>query len=611
MNPDGWIVLAILAAAIVAFASNRLRVDAVGFGVLLALAVSGILTAGEAVAGFSDSSVLMIGGLFIIGEALVTTGVAAALGAWLARVGHGSETRLIVLLMLVVASIGAFMSSTGIVAIFIPVVLGLVAKTGASRSRLMMPLSVAALISGLLTLIATPPNLVVSAALTDRGLDALGFFELTPIGMAVLTVAIIYMVTAGRRLLDRPEPKADRAGVSVAEFLASYGLIDQFRALRIEPGSSLIGRTVGEAKVRTSYGVTLVAIARHRGTTPGVVAALADTVMRSGDLLAVAAPADLLDRFAEAEHLREEPVDDRLRTAAGQEVGVAEVMLAPDASLIGKTLRKAQFRSRRGLTVLAIKHRGQVVDGNLIDTPIKFGDLMLVAGGWPLIARLQEDPGEFVVLRLPQELKSIAPAPARAPIALGILAAMIAIMTAGLLPNVIAVLLAALAVVGTGCVAAKGVYRSVGWSTLVLIAGMLPLATALDKTGVTAAMATGLTHLLADLGPYAMLGALFLITAAAGLFISNTATAVLIAPVAIGAAQDLGVSTHAFAVTVAVACSCAFVTPVSSPVNTLVLEPGRYGFSDFVKVGLPLLMLTLIVTVAMVGVLYQISPPQG
>jgi di/tricarboxylate transporter len=220
---------------------------------------------------------------------------------------------------------------------------------------------------------------------------------------------------------------------------------------------------------------------------------------------------------------------------------------------------------------------------------------------------LQRDPGEFVVLRLPEELTSIAPARAKAPVALGILTAMIAIMTAGLLPNVFAVLLAALAIVATGCVPAKRAYRSVGWPTLVLIAGMLPLATALDKTGVTAAMATGLTHLLADLGSYAMLGALFALTAAAGLFISNTATAVLIAPVAIATAQDLGVSTHAFAVTVAVACSCAFVTPVSSPVNTLVLEPGRYVFNDFVKVGLPLLVLTLIVTVAMVGVLYPIS----
>ena len=211
---------------------------------------------------------------------------------------------------------------------------------------------------------------------------------------------------------------------------------------------------------------------------------------------------------------------------------------------------------------------------------------MLVTGGWPLIARLQGDPGEFVVLRLPQELKSVAPARAKAPVAIAILAAMTITMTFGLLPNVVAVLLAALAVVATGCVPAQHAYRSIGWSTLVLIAGMLPMATALEKTGVTTLMASGLTTLLADFGPYAMLSVLFLITAAVGLFISNTATAVLIAPIAISAAQALGVSTHAFAVTVAVASSCAFVTPVASPVNTLVLEPGRYGFNDFVKVGL-------------------------
>lgn len=608
MTPDGWLVLGILASAIVAFASNRLRVDAVGLAVLLALAVSGLLTAGEAIAGFSDPSVLMIGGLFVVGEAMVSTGIAVTLGNWLARVGGGSETRLITLLMLVVSSIGAFMSSTGIVAIFIPVVLGLAAQTGASRSRLMMPLSVAALISGLMTLIATPPNLVVSAALASHGLDPLGFFELTPIGAVVLVLAIIYMATIGRRLLNRPEPKGERAAISIDALLDSYKLRDQLRLLRVGAKSELIGRTVAEAQVRTRYGVTLVAIASQSGGASAVRPALADTVTRRGDLIAVAAPAPLIDRFAAIAHLQEEPMDERFRAAARQEIGLAEVMLAPDAALIGRTLREAQFRKRRGLTVLALKHRGQLVSGNLIDTPVQAGDLMLVAGGWPLIARLQENPGEFVILRLPQELQSIAPARARAPVALALLAAMIVVMTAGLLPNVIAVLVAALAMVATGCVPVKRVYQSVGWSTLVLIAGMLPLATALDKTGVTAAMATGLTHLLADLGPYAMLGALFLITAAAGLFVSNTATAVIIAPVAIATAQDLGASPYAFAVTVAVACSCAFVTPVSSPVNTLVLEPGRYQFNDFVKVGLPLLLLTLIATVAMVGLLYPVSP---
>lgn len=609
MSPDGWIVLAILAVAVVAFASNRVRVDAVGLGVLLALAVSGIVTAGEAVAGFSDSSVLMIGGLFIVGEALVSTGVAAALGTWLANAGHGSETRLVALLMAVVAAVGAFMSSTGIVAIFIPVVLGLVAQTGFRRSRLLMPLSVAALVSGMMTLIATPPNLVVSAALREEGLAPLGFFELTPIGAAMLAVAIVYMVTVGRRFLHRPEPQAEDAGVSVDELLAGYELAERIRVLRIGPRSSLIGQTVADARVRTRYGVTLAAIARSRGGHLAVMPALADTEMGAGDLICVVADVEELDRLAAAEDLRQQPIEERLRSAGQQAIGVAEVMLAPNALLIGKTLREAQFRKRRGLTVLAVKHRGRRVQGNLIDAKLHFGDLILVAGGWPLIARLQEEAGEFVVLRLPKELKSIPPARGKAPLAVGVLVTMTAIMTAGLLPNVVAVLLAALTVVATGCVAAKDAYRSVGWTTVVLIAGMLPLATALEKTGLTAAMAHGLTEMLGDVGPYGMLSVLFLVTAVVGLFISNAVTALLIAPVAIGAAQDLGVSAHAFAVTVAIASSCAFVTPVSSPVNTLVFEPGRYTFADFVKVGVPLLLLALIVTVVMVGALYPISPP--
>lgn len=609
MTPDGLIALIILALAVVAFASNRLRVDAVALAVLLSLAIAGLVTPAEAVAGFSNSSVLMIGGLFIVGEGLVTTGVASAVGEWLGKVGHGSENRLTVVLMVVVATVGAFMSSTGIVAMFIPIVLGLVAKGGYSRSRLMMPLSVAALISGLMSLIATAPNLVVSAALADRGLPPFSFFELTPIGVAMLIVAIAYMGTVGRRLLTRPEPEDEREDVSVQQLIERYGLTGRFSAMRIGAASSLAGCSVGEAQVRSRYGVTLVAISRWHRTRVGVQPALIDSVMRVGDRIAVTAPPEVLARFAAAEDLYEEPIDERLRSAAGQQIGVAEVMLAPEAPLVGKTLRDAQFRKRRGLTVLAVRHRGEVQEQNLIDAPLKIGDLILVAGGWPQIARLQDDHEEFVVLRLPKELKTIPPKRKKAPVALAILAAMIIAMTTGLLPNVIAVLAAALAMAATRCVPFANIYRSVGWSTLVLIAGMLPLATALDNTGVTASMATGLTHLLGTLGPYAMLSVLFLITAAVGLFISNTATAVLLAPVAIGAAHDLGVSAHAFAITVAVACSCAFVTPVSSPVNTLVLEPGRYSFNDFVKVGLPLLFLSLVVTVIMVGLLYPLTPP--
>jgi di/tricarboxylate transporter len=608
MSPDGWLVLAILGSAIIAFASNRVPIDAVAMAVLLALAVSGVVTPQEAVAGFSDSSVLMIAGLFVVGQGVVSTGIAASLGTWLARAGKGSETRLIVLLMTTVATVGAFMSSTGIVAIFVPVVLSLVTQTGSSRARLMMPLSVAALISGLMTLIATAPNLVVSAALTDRNLAPLGFFELTPIGIAVLIVAILFMTTIGRRLLDRPEPATDRAQASIVDLLDSYGLRGRFRAVRITPDSPLADRTVAEALVRSRYSVTVIAVMRRTGKRYRAQPALAETVMRPDDRIAVAAEVKDIDRFIADEGLVDEPIGDDLRSAALNEIGAAEVLLAPEAPPIGKTLREAAFRKRRGLTVLAIKHHGEVLQGALGERKMRFGDVLLVAGAWPLIARLQDHPDEFVVLRLPQEIHAVAPARAKAAFALAILAAMTVVMAVGLLPNVVAVLLAALAMVATGCVPAKGVYGSIGWSTLVLIAGMLPLATALQNTGVTTVMATGLTRLLADAGPYAMLSVLFVITAAVGTFVSNTATAVLIAPVAISAAEALGVSTHAFAVTVAVASSCAFVTPVSSPVNTLVLEPGRYTFNDFVKVGLPLLALSMIVTVVMIGQLYPIYP---
>jgi di/tricarboxylate transporter len=430
MGADGWIVLAILAAAILAFASNRVRVDAVALGVLLALAITGSVTVDEGLAGFSDPAVLMIGGLFVVGEGIVATGVAAALGDRLATAGQGGETRLIFLLMVVVATFGAFMSSTGIVAIFIPVVLGLASQTGFSRSRLMMPLSVAALISGLMTLIATAPNLIVTAALAERGLRPLGFFELTPICIVILVLAIGYMVTLGRRQLNRPEPPTQRASISADELIAGYGLRGRFRALRVGEGSPLIGQTIADAAVRTRYGVTLTAIGRQQRSRFGVMPALADSVMQGNDVLVVTADAEALSRFAVTECLMEEPIRDRMRSAALQELGVAEVMLAPDAPVIGMSLRKAQFRKRRGLTVLAIKRRGEVLEGNLIETPMKFGDLVLVAGGWPLIARLQEDPGEFVVLRLPEELKSVAPTRAKAPLAVAILAVLTGIIAA-------------------------------------------------------------------------------------------------------------------------------------------------------------------------------------
>jgi len=300
------------------------------------------------------------------------------------------------------------------------------------------------------------------------------------------------------------------------------------------------------------------------------------------------------------------PLDARTRAEALQEVGAAELMLAPESKLIGKLLGDLDFRSRYRVSVLAIRRRGEALTTNLVNQTLDFGDTLLVAGDWADIGKLWDDREDFVVLTLPAEYQERLPARQRAPVAIVILIAMVVVMAFGLIPNSAAALLAALAMIVGGCVRLDAIYRIISWKTVVLIAGMLPLATALTKTGATVLMAKGLVAALGSLGPVAMLAFVFLVTALVGLFISNSATAVLIAPVAIEAAQALRVSPQAFAMTVAIACCAAYVTPVSSPVNMLVMEPGGYAFGDYVRVGLPLLLLTMVVTVALVAVTYPV-----
>jgi di/tricarboxylate transporter len=377
--------------------------------------------------------------------------------------------------------------------------------------------------------------------------------------------------------------------------------------LRVSPGSPLIDRSVAEIQhLCGRLGVVLVGIEKHQHGKTQFLPALPETVCATNDAIFVVVGKDQVQQLIETQQLTELPrLDERERGEALHEVGAAEVMLAPESKLIGKTLGELEFRSRYRVTVLAIRHRGEPLTTNFVNQALDFGDTLLVVGDWAAIRRLWRDSREnFVMLTLPAEYYGLLPARQRAPMAMGILVAMIVVMAFELLPNSATALLAALAMIASGCVTVDSIYRIISGKTLVLIAGMLPLATALTKTGATVLMANGLVVALGSLGPFAMLAALFLVTALVGLFISNSATAVLIAPVAIDAAQALHVSPHAFAMTVAIASCAAYVTPVSSPVNMLVMEPGGYAFGDYVKIGLPLLLLTMLVTVALVAVIY-------
>jgi len=422
----------------------------------------------------------------------------------------------------------------------------------------------------------------------------------------VLAAAIVFMLIFGRNMLSQRLTAEDtRPGQpSAIDLVSSYGLADKWYRLQVPRGSPLIDRSVAQSL--DQLGVVPVGFEKHQHGRQRFLPAMPETVFEADDAIFVVGPEEQTQQLVASGGLVVLPrLDQRQRHEAFQELGVAEIMLAPESHLIDATLREVDFRSRYGVNVLAIRHRGEPLTTNLGDQTLDFGDTLLVAGGWPEIRRLRDDRENFFVLTLPAEFSELMPARHRAPIAVGILVAMVVVMALELIPNAAAVLLAALALIASGCVRLDAIYRIINWKTVVLVAGTLPLATALAKTGATAMMANAMVAALGSLGPLAVLATVFLVTSLVGLFISNSATAVLMAPVAIDAARALHDSPQAFAMTVAIGCCAAYVTPVSSAVNMLVMEPGGYSFGDYVKLGVPLLLLTMVVTVALVSVIYR------
>jgi di/tricarboxylate transporter len=601
-------VFGLLLVTILLFVSGFLRLDVVAIMVILTLMLSGLLSPGAALAGFGDPVVLLIAGLFVVGAGLFRTGVAYAIGDWLMSVAGTNESRLLILLMLVVAGLSAFMSSTGAVAIFIPVALNLAAKAGTSPSRLMMPLAFASLIGGMLTLIGTPPNLVVSTQLTREGLESFGFFDFTPIGLLILLVGIAYMMLFGQRLLPRKErlEGAARDRLSLRDLAEIYNVTNQLHRLRIWAGSPLEGKTVGQALLRTKYGVTVLGVERQQRRTKAVKPAHTGTEFRAGDIIYAVGTDDEVNRLAKAEELERLEIGERQGKVAAQELGLVEVLLAPRSEMVGKTLNEARFRERYGLSVLGLLRQGEPLKQELVETPLAFGDSLLMGGGWTQIDLLQGKQKDFLVLNLPKEMSEVAPNRSKAPWALAVTCGMMLLMTFKLVDAVTAVLLAALVMVLTGCVSMKDAYASINWESLVLIAGMLPMATVLEKTGGVELIANGLADSLGDIGPLALMAGLFAITSVFSQVISNTATTVLLAPIAVSAALEMGVSPYPYLMTVALAASTAFATPVASPVNTLVMGPGGYKFNDFVKVGVPLQILAMVVTLLSVPLLFPL-----
>jgi di/tricarboxylate transporter len=617
MITDLAVVLVLLAAAIAMFAINKPRMDAVALITLTLLPFVGlvtvkdgvitqgeaVITMGEALAGFSDSNIVLIAALFVIGDGLVRTGVARRLGDWLTAKAGSSEIRLTVLLMLVVCGLGSMMSSTAVTAIFIPVALRIAQSTGTAPGRLMMPLSFAALISGMMTLVATAPNLVVNSELVRHGQAGFHFFSFTPFGVPILALGILYMIFARRWL---PASTKEDTGVSgrpsLHDWIAEYKLADREYRLRVTDGSPLIGKTLDDLNLRGTSGANVVAVERKRGSSGHIIQPTATTELQADDVLFI----DLFAPTGDIEALRQRfalealPLTGAYFSDRSQEIGMAEVIVPANSELVGKTAVEARFRTQYGLTVIGLRRGVAAHERGLLNEELKIGDTLLLIGPWKSILNLRSDAKDLVILNLPAEFEDVLPVAGKAMQAVICLAIVVVLMVTGLVPNVQAALIGCLLMGLLGVINLESAYRSIDWKTIVLIVGMLPFSLALQRTGGVDLMAEGMMAVIGGAGTRVVLATLFIITATLGLFISNTATAVLMAPVALALAKDFKASPYPFAMIVALAASTAFVTPVSSPVNTLVVTPGNYTFGDFVRIGAPFAVIVMVVCVLLV-----------
>lgn len=609
IQPPLFVTLLFLLIAVVLFIQNKIRMDVVALLVMLAFCLSGILSVEEVFAGFSDPNVILIALLFIVGEGLVRTGIAYQVSAWLMKVANNSETKVLILLMLAVTGLGAFMSSTGVVAIFIPVVLTICRQMNISPRRLMMPLSIAGLISGMMTLIATPPNLIVNAELIRHSNEKFSFFSFTPIGFIILIMGVIYMLFMRNFLSsNQDETLESEQKTSINDLMQTYGLQNRTKCVVIRAESPFIGKRLDELHLRSQYNLDVISIERWKRFRPISIAAFSSSELKQKDLLLldVADPNFDLEKFCQENNLGIAEVNAQYFARQAKTIGIAELTPVPSGDVIAKTVRDLRFRSKYGLNLIGIKRNNEVITQNLSDEPLKTGDLLLVMGEWKLIQSMQKENKDFFVLNCPTEIEQASPASSQAPHAIFAIITMVILMVTGIVPNVIAALIACLMLAKFRCVDAKSAYNSIHWASLILIVGMIPFSVALQKTGGVDLIVHSMLQLVGEWDYHAILISLFILCATVGLFISNTATAVLMAPIAITMAEQLQVSPVPFAMIVAIAASAAFMTPISSPVNTMVLGPGGYKFIDFIKVGVPFTLLVMLVSVFLVPILFPL-----
>ena len=615
--------LIILLVAAALFVSGKVRSDLVAICALLALLLAQIITPAEGLSGFSNTTVIMMVGLFIVGGGIFQTGLAKMIGSKVMVLAGNSPIRLFLLVMIVTAAIGMFVSNTGTVALMLPIVVSMAAAAGTSSRRLLMPLAFASSMGGMMTLIGTPPNLIVSDTLATNGYEPLGFFSFLPVGLITLVVGILVLLPLTKIFLTPKNRDKDKkkTGKSLKDLVQEYGITDNlFRVQLKDEKSKAIGQTVADLNIYKEYGINVLELRRSAGQnrfvrTVSQKLASPDLILKEGDVLYLSGEAEHIDKFVEDYSLRlldkhTDEIDGSSNNPSLDffDIGIAEILIMQSSSMTNRTVAEAGFRSKFGLNVLGIRRQKEYILQNLAAQKIHEGDVLLVQGSWTDIARLKNESDNWVVLGEPLQEAAKVTLDYKAPVAALIMIAMIVAMVVDSIPiaPVTAVLVAAVLMVATGCVRSmEAAYKTINWQTIVLFAAMMPMSTALEKTGVSDLLTNGLVNGLGVTSPLLLLGIVYAATSVMTIFISNTVTAMLMAPIALQCAEGIGVSPVPFMFAVTVAASMCFASPFSTPPNALVMNAGQYTFMDYVKVGLPL---QIVMGVVMVFVLPLIFP---
>ena len=597
------LIILILSAAF--FVSGKVRSDIVALCALIGLLVFQILTSEEALSGFSNSVVIMMVGLFVVGGAIFQTGLAKMISSRILKLAGKSELRLFLLVMLVTSAIGAFVSNTGTVALMLPIVVSLATNAGMNPGRLLMPLAFASSMGGMMTLIGTPPNLVIQDTLVHAGFEPLSFFSFLPVGLICMLTGIVVLLPLTKWFLSKRRKKDENAssGKSLNELVKEYGLSDNLFRLQSVSGSLLVGQTVQGLDVRRKFGLNILEVRRGEASqhrflkTVTQKLASPDTVIQAGDVLYVTGDAKDVLRFASefALEMMDGHTTETARTTGNSldfyDIGIAEIVLMPSSNIINQRVKEAGFRDKFNVNVLGIRRKKEYILQDLGKERMHSGDVLLVQGTWQDIARLSKEDTDWVVLGQPLAEAAKVTLDYKAPVAALIMVLMVVMMVFDFIPvaPVTAVMIAAMLMVLTGCFRnVEAAYKTINWETIVLFAGMLPMSLALEKTGASDYISNSLVSGLGAYGPIALMAGIYFTTSLMTMFISNTVTAVLMAPIALQSAMQIGVSPVPFLFAVTVAASMCFASPFSTPPNALVMPAGQYTFMDYVKVGLPL-----------------------